>query len=139
HLPYDGTPVGTIYQAGAEIVDAAVAAAKAAAPTMRDLTRDERSGILRRAAGKLLERVEQFGKAISSESGKPIKEGRLAAERAASTLLFSAGEAHRLAGECVPMDASPAGNGHMAMTIREPLGVIAAITPFNFPLNLAMH
>ena len=57
----------------------------------------------------------------------------------AATLLFSAEEAHRLHGEVVPMDASPGGKGRWAMTVREPLGVIGAITPFNFPLNLAMH
>jgi acyl-CoA reductase-like NAD-dependent aldehyde dehydrogenase len=77
--------------------------------------------------------------AVSSETGKPIKEAQLEVERSAMTLLFSSEEAHRLRGEVVPMDASPAGKGHWAMTVREPLGVIAAITPFNFPLNLAMH
>jgi acyl-CoA reductase-like NAD-dependent aldehyde dehydrogenase len=138
-LPYDGTPVGTIFQATSEQVNAAVAAAKAAAPAMREMTAHERSAILRKAYDKLMGRLDEFGKAISSESGKPIKEGRLEAERSALTLLFSSEEAHRLHGEVVPMDASPAGKGHMAMTVREPLGVIAAITPFNFPLNLSMH
>lgn len=138
-LPYDGSTVGTIFQADKEQVDAAVAAAKAATRTMREMTLDERSGILRRAYLKLTERQEEFAKAISSESGKPIREGRIEADRSAMTLLFSSEEAHRLHGEVVPMDASPSGKGHWAMTIREPLGVIAAITPFNFPLNLAMH
>jgi acyl-CoA reductase-like NAD-dependent aldehyde dehydrogenase len=138
-LPYDGATVGTIYQATREEVDAAVAAAKAAAPLMREMTLAERSAILRKAYHRLLERQEEFAQAISSESGKPIKEGRLEADRSAMTLLFSAEEANRLHGEVVPMDASPAGKGHWAMTIREPLGVIAAITPFNFPLNLSMH
>jgi acyl-CoA reductase-like NAD-dependent aldehyde dehydrogenase len=139
HLPFDGSTVGTIFHAGKEQVEAAIAAAKAAAPIMREMTLDERSTILRKAYQLLLDRKEEFGKAISSESGKPIKEGRMEAERAAMTLLFSSEEAHRLHGEVVPMDASPAGKGHWAMTVREPLGVIAAITPFNFPLNLAMH
>jgi len=139
HLPFDGSTVGTIFQADKEQVEAAIAAAKAAAPIMREMTADERATILRKAYQRLLDRKEEFGKAISSESGKPIKEGRLEAERAAMTLLFSSEEAHRLHGEVVPMDASPAGKGHWAMTVREPVGVIAAITPFNFPLNLAMH
>lgn len=138
-LPFDGTPVGTIFQATAEQVEAAVAAAKSAAPIMRDMAACDRAAILRKAHEKLMSRLDEFGKAISSESGKPIKEGRLEAERAAWTLLFSAEEANRLHGEVVPMEASPAGKGHMAMTVREPLGVIAAITPFNFPLNLSMH
>lgn len=138
-LPYDGTPVGTIFQASAEQVDAAVAAAKAAAAVMREMTLDERSTILRKSYTRLLERQEEFAQAIASESGKPIKEARLEVSRSAQTLLFSSEEAHRLHGEVVPMEASPAGKGHWAMTVREPLGVIAAITPFNFPLNLSMH
>jgi acyl-CoA reductase-like NAD-dependent aldehyde dehydrogenase len=138
-LPYDGSEVGTIYQATKEQVDAAISAAVAAAPVMREMTLDERSTILRKAYQKLLDHRDEMAMAISSESGKPIKEARLEVERSAMTLLFSAEEAHRLRGEVVPMDASPAGKGHWAMTVREPVGVIAAITPFNFPLNLAMH
>jgi acyl-CoA reductase-like NAD-dependent aldehyde dehydrogenase len=138
-LPYDGSEVGTIYQATKEQVDAAIAAAVAAAPVMREMTLDERATILRKAYQRLLERRDEMAMAVSSETGKPIKEARLEVERSAMTLLFSSEEAHRLRGEVIPMDAAPAGKGHWAMTIREPLGVIAAVTPFNFPLNLAMH
>jgi acyl-CoA reductase-like NAD-dependent aldehyde dehydrogenase len=138
-LPYDGSVVGTIYQAAKAQVDAAIAAAAEAAPVMREMTLDERSTILRHAYDKLLERRDDMALAVSSETGKPIKEARIEVERAAITLLFAAEEAHRLHGEVVPMDASPSGKGRWAMTVREPLGVIAAITPFNFPLNLAMH
>ncbi|MBK9166017.1 MAG: aldehyde dehydrogenase family protein [Bryobacterales bacterium] len=138
-LPYDGSEVAIVYQASTEHIDAAIAAAVAAAPVMGELTLDERSVILRKAHQKLLERREEMARAVASECGKPIREARLETERAAATLLFSSEEAHRLRGEVVPMDASPAGKGRWAMTIREPLGVIAAITPFNFPLNLAMH
>lgn len=138
-IPYDGAPFATVFAAGPELLEQAVAAARKAAPVMRGLTRDARSSILRRAHALLLERAAAFARAISSESGKPLREGRLEVERAAATLLFSSEEAHRLAGEVVPMDASPAGAGRMALTVREPLGVIAAITPFNFPLNLSVH
>lgn len=138
-LPFDGSPVATIYRGGAEHVNAAVAAAKEAARTMREMTRDQRSAILRRAHDMLLAQRDAFAFAIVSECGKPVREARLEVERATYTLLFSSEEAHRLGGEVVPMDAEPAGKGHWAMTVREPLGVIAAITPFNFPLNLAMH
>ncbi len=138
-IPYDGAPFATVFAAGPELLEQAVAAARNAAPVMRGLTRDARSSILRRAHALLLERAAAFARAISSESGKPLREGRLEVERAAATLLFSSEEAHRLAGEVVPMDASPAGAGRMALTVREPLGVIAAITPFNFPLNLSVH
>lgn len=138
-IPYDGTPVATVYEASKEHVEAAVAAAVTAAPLMRELTLDERASILRRAYQKTLDRRDDLALSISSESGKPLREARLEVERASQTLLFSAEEAHRLAGEVVPMEASPAGKGRWAMTLREPLGVIAAITPFNFPLNLPMH
>lgn len=138
-LPFDGSPVATIYRGGAEHVNAAVAAAKDAAKIMREMTRDQRSAILRRAHDMLLAQRDAFAFAIVSECGKPVREARLEVERATYTLLFSSEEAHRLGGEVVPMDSEPAGKGHWAMTIREPLGVIAAITPFNFPLNLAMH
>jgi len=138
-LPYDGSEVGAIFEATREQVDAAMAAAVAAAPVMREMTLDERSAILRRAYQALLDDRDEMAMAVSSETGKPIKEAKFEVERSALTLLFSAEEAHRLHGEVVPMDASPTGKGHWAMTVREPLGVIAAITPFNFPLNLAMH
>src|SRR5512143_1056289 len=93
-LPYDGSVVGTIYQATPEQVDAAIGAAAAAAPVMREMTRDERSTILRRAWQKLLERAEDMALAVSSETGKPIKEARIEVDRAAHTLLFSSEEAH---------------------------------------------
>ena len=138
-LPWDGSPVGTVFLASPEQAEAAVSAAGAAAPAMREMTLDARSAILRKACDRLLERREAMALLVSSETGKPIREARIEVDRAAYTLLFSAEEAHRLSGEVVPMDASPAGKGRWAMTVREPLGVIVAITPFNFPLNLAMH
>ncbi|MEZ5400641.1 MAG: aldehyde dehydrogenase family protein [Bryobacteraceae bacterium] len=138
-LPYDGSRVATVYRAGAEDVDSAVEAAESAGGAMREMTRAERSAILRRAHEKLIARKEEFAKAIVAECGKPLKEARVEVDRASHTLLFSSEEANRLAGEEIPMDAEPHGKGHWAMTVREPVGVIAAITPFNFPLNLAMH
>jgi len=138
-LPYDGSQVATVYRATKEDVNRAVQAAVDAAPVMREMTRDERSAILRRVHQAMLERRDALAHAIVSECGKPMKEARIEAERAAYTILFSSEEAHRLVGEVVPMDAESIGKNHWAMTVREPLGVIAAITPFNFPLNLAMH
>ncbi len=138
-LPYDGSYVATVYRASDKEVDAAVAAAKAAAPIMRESTLDERATILRKAYERSLAAREELALAVSSECGKPIKEARIEVDRAAQTLLVSSEEAHRLHGEVVPMDAAPAGKNRWAMTVREPVGVIAAITPFNFPLNLAMH
>ena len=138
-VPYDGEAVAVVFRAGLAEAGAAVEAAAKAAPLMRSLTRDERSAILRSAAQRLRERKEEMARAITQECGKPLRESRIEVERAAQTLLFSSEEAHRLAGEVIPMDASPAGKGRWGMTVREPLGVIAAITPFNFPLNLSTH
>ncbi len=138
-LPYDGSEVARFHQAGPAELEAAVQAAARAAPLMREMSLAERSAILRRASERLEELREELALTVSSESGKPLREGYAEVDRAVSTLLFSAEEAHRLVGEAVPIDAAAAGKGRWAMTLREPLGVIAAITPFNFPLNLAMH
>jgi len=137
--PYDGAPFACVHRAGAKELEAAVQAAARAKSDMRALTAAARSDILYRAYRLLAGRTGEFGRTVSAESGKPLREGRLEAERAAQTLLFSAEQARALAGEVVPMDASEAGAGRMAMTVREPVGVIAAITPFNFPLNLSLH
>lgn len=138
-LPYDGSPIGEYQETPLHQLPAIAAAAQTAAVEMAALTREQRSAILRRAHAAFLEEKEPLARLKAQESGKPIREARTEAERAALTLLFSSEEAHRLCGEEIPMDASPAGAGRMALTIRQPLGVIAAITPFNFPLNLSMH
>ena len=138
-LPYDQSPFARVHDAGPTQLADALAAAERAARVMRDLTAAERAAILRRAHALLDSQSEEFARTISQESGKPLREARLEAARAAETLLFSSSEALRLAGEVVPMDAAQAGAGRLAFTLREPLGVIAAITPFNFPLNLSVH
>ena len=138
-VPFDGSHAGIVFEAGWDQVDAAIEAAVRAAPVMREMTRHGRSSILYRAHGLLEIRKEEMARAIAAESGKPLREARTEVDRGLFTLLFSAEEAHRLAGEEVPIDAHGAGGDRMGMTIREPLGVIAAITPFNFPLNLSLH
>ena len=82
---------------------------------------------------------EEAARTISAEAGKPMKAARVEAARAASTFTFAAVEARKLAGEVVPMDASPAGEGKLAFTLRLPIGIVGAISPFNFPLNLVAH
>jgi acyl-CoA reductase-like NAD-dependent aldehyde dehydrogenase len=138
-IPYDGSAAGTIYQAGPEQVNAAIEAALEAFPKMRAMSRHERSSIVYRAHAILKERADEMARAVASEAGKPIREARTEVERGLFTLLFSAEEAHRLHGEEIPMDAHPGGRGKTGLAVREPLGVIAAITPFNFPLNLSLH
>ena len=135
--PYSGEVVGRVAKAGA---DEARRAVDAAAAAMADpLPAHERAAILDRAAELLRERAEDAARTICAEAGKPLKAARVEAQRAVSTLTFAAVEARSLAGHTVPMDASAAGTGKLALTLRLPIGVVGAISPFNFPLNLVAH
>ncbi|HUI42726.1 MAG TPA: aldehyde dehydrogenase family protein [Terriglobia bacterium] len=138
-IPYDGTPVAEVYDADVSALERAVEAAEAGARAMAALTLYERAQILDRLRQLLAEHAGEFARLIASESGKPIREARTEVERGQQTLLASADAARGLHGEVVPMEASPSGKGRWAMTVREPLGIVGAITPFNFPLNLALH
>src|SRR5437879_5804392 len=99
----------------------------------------KRAEILVRVAGSLGRRLEEAAKLISDEAGQPLKAARVEAARAMSTYTMAAVEARKLAGEIVPMDASQAGEGKLAFTLRRPRGIVGAISPFNFPLNLVAH
>ncbi len=138
-LPYDGTIVGLVSHANGSHVDAAVASAQEGARAMAALANYERAELLLRIADEVKKDEAELARIISSETGKPIKEGRIEASRSVNTLIAAAHEARQLHGEVVPMDFAPGAKGRMAMTIREPLGVIGAITPFNFPFNLTLH
>jgi acyl-CoA reductase-like NAD-dependent aldehyde dehydrogenase len=98
-----------------------------------------RAEILEGVARLLAERHDELARTISAEAGKPLKAARVEAERAVSTFTHAAAEARGLAGDVVPMDASPVGAGKLAFTLRMPIGVVGAISPFNFPLNLVAH
>src|SRR5438094_6573295 len=135
--PYSGEVVGRVARAGAGEARRAVDAAEEA---MRNpLPAHKRAEILVRVAGYLGRRHEEAAQTICAEAGKPLKAARLEAARAMSTYTFSAVEARKLAGDVIPMDASQAGDGKLAFTLRRPLGVVGAISPFNFPLNLVAH
>ncbi|MEW6566898.1 MAG: aldehyde dehydrogenase family protein [Chloroflexota bacterium] len=136
---YTGEAFAALPQARREDVDAALAAATRAAPIMADLPAHKRYDILIRAAALLRERRDEFARTIAIEAGKALKYSRLEVDRAISTFTFAAEEAKRLHGETVPLDAIPAGEGYFGFYLRRPVGVIAAITPFNFPLNLVAH
>ncbi len=138
-LPYDGTPVGDVYDADEATIERAIVAAQAGARAMAALTLYERADLLDRVRQLLARDAEEFARLITSETGKPIREARTEAERSQQTLLASADAARSLHGETIPLEAAPTGKGRWAITVREPLGVIGAITPFNFPLNLALH
>ncbi|MGI5233548.1 aldehyde dehydrogenase family protein [Actinoallomurus sp. CA-142502] len=136
--PYDGSLVARVPAAGAGDVDQAVAAARTAL-ARDDFPRTDRIRVLEQTAAALNDRLEHFARAIACEAAKPITTARGEARRAVETFAFSAAEARRLAGEVVPMDASTAGIGKLGFTLRVPVGVVAAISPFNFPLNLVAH
>jgi len=135
--PFSGDVVGRVAKGGADEARRAVdAAAQALA---EPLPAHERARVLDAVAHLLAERQEDAARTISAEAGKPLKAARVEAQRAVSTFTFAAVEARKLTGETVPMDASPAGEGKLAFTIRVPIGVVGAISPFNFPLNLVAH
>jgi acyl-CoA reductase-like NAD-dependent aldehyde dehydrogenase len=135
--PYSGDVVGRVARAGASETQRAVdAAARAMSEPLPAYARAE---ILARTADLVAERQEEIARTICDEAGKPIKTARVEAERAVSTFQAAAAEARTLAGDVVPMDASPAGVGKVAYTARVPIGVVGAISPFNFPFNLVAH
>jgi acyl-CoA reductase-like NAD-dependent aldehyde dehydrogenase len=135
--PFDGSLIGRIPKCGPAEVDEAVAAATRALASPLPAWR--RAEILDTAARLLAERKDDFARTIAAEAAKPIKTARIEAARAVSTFTFSATEARKLAGEMVPLDASDAGEGKLGFVLRVPIGVVGAISPFNFPLNLVAH
>ncbi len=138
-LPYDGTLVAQVHEADEDTLNDAVAAAREGAKAMAKLTAFERAELLTRVHDIVRRDVAEYTRLICMETGKPIKEARVEAERSQQTLIACAIEARQLHGEVIPIDAAPIGKGRMAMTVREPVGVIGAITPFNVPMNLALH
>jgi acyl-CoA reductase-like NAD-dependent aldehyde dehydrogenase len=136
--PYDGRELARVPACGPEQVDAAVAAARLALHG-DPLPAWKRAEILDTAATLLAERVEEFARIVAEEAAKPIKTARVETTRAVSTFTFSATAARELSGEMIPMDASDAGVGKLGFTLRVPIGVVGAISPFNFPLNLVVH
>ncbi len=136
--PYDQSVIGEIPAMSTAQVDAAVARAKAALAA-GPLPLWKRAEVLDRAAGRLAARRDEFAEIIAREAAKPIKTARVEAERAVGTFQFAAAEARKLAGEMIPLDAIPAGEGKLGFTLRIPIGVVGAIAPFNFPLNLVVH
>jgi acyl-CoA reductase-like NAD-dependent aldehyde dehydrogenase len=135
--PYDGSLVGMVSAGDAQVVQQAVEAARRA--MTHPLTPYQRAEILARAAHLVEQRREDFARTIALEAGKPIRTARIEVARAVATLTFASIEARTLAGEVIPMSGTAAGVGKFAFTVREPVGVVGAITPFNFPLNLVCH
>jgi len=137
--PFNGSVIDTVPRATPADITAAIKSLAKGAQAMRNMPAHQRVDILRKAASLIRERQEELGRLISIEEGKVLAEGRIEASRGAETIDLSADEARRLHGETVPLDSTPSGVGKLGFTLRVPCGIVAAITPFNFPLNLVAH
>jgi acyl-CoA reductase-like NAD-dependent aldehyde dehydrogenase len=137
--PYDGTVIAHVIQARREHADAAIAASVKAFGTTRRLPAFERQRVLRRVAQSISERRDEFSRTLAQEAGKPIKLARIEVDRAVFIFNVAAEEATRIYGEYLPLDWQESTAGRWGMVKRFPLGPVAGITPFNFPLNLVAH
>ncbi len=136
---YDGSLVGVVPTATKDDLNRAIEAAQRTEDVMADMPAYKRAEILQRTAVLIRERAEDIAKTVAAEAGKALKFARAEVERAATVFVIAAEEAKRLHGETIPLDAVPAGEGYFGFWTRRPVGVIAAISPFNFPINLVAH
>jgi len=137
--PFDHSVVDTVPKADAADVDRALSGAVEGAEIMRKMPAYDRFCILRKTAQIMQDRIDQFAQTISTEEGKILADARGEATRAIQTVELSGEEAKRLGGEVLPLDGAPGCARHFGFTLRIPCGVVAAISPFNFPLNLVCH
>jgi acyl-CoA reductase-like NAD-dependent aldehyde dehydrogenase len=137
--PYDQSAIAQVFQGKRQHAEAAIAAAVKAFGTTRRLPAFERQRVLRQVAQTITERKDEFSRTLAQESGKPIKAARTEVERAIFTFQVAAEESTRIYGEFLPLDWQEFTAGRWGIVRRFPLGPIAGITPFNFPLNLVAH
>lgn len=137
--PWDGSEIARMPTTTPEEADKVLDRARAAAAVFRWEPAWKRARILERTSHLIEDNAEQIARIIAAEGGKPLKDARVEAMRGASTFRWASEEAKRTAGELIEMDADPSGENRFGWTIREPRGVIVAISPFNFPLNLVAH
>lgn len=138
--PFSGEVIAAVAQADEKAIKLGIAQAhETFHSVMKKMPAHKRSQILANAARLLTEQLEDFARTIALEGGKPIKDARIEVSRAVMTFTIASEEALRLDGEQIPMDRQVGNEGRIGMIMREPIGVIGAITPFNFPLNLVAH
>ncbi|WP_260631251.1 aldehyde dehydrogenase family protein [Bacillus sp. S/N-304-OC-R1] len=137
--PYSGKEIAEIPAATVEEVDMGLEAAFNARKTMAVMPSHQRAQILEKVVFLLEKRADEAAEIIATEAAKPISAAKAEVARTIQTYKFAAEEAKRIHGETIPLDAAPGGEGRLAYTVREPIGVIVAITPFNFPMNLVAH
>jgi glyceraldehyde-3-phosphate dehydrogenase (NADP+) len=137
--PFDASLIDEVACAGRDDIEEALASAEKARGVVARLTRNERALILRRTSESLIEQEEALSIILAKEVGKTLAEARAEVERASTTFGFAAEEARRLAGDVIPFDAAAGGTSRRGFSLKVPIGTVVAITPFNFPLNLAAH
>jgi acyl-CoA reductase-like NAD-dependent aldehyde dehydrogenase len=137
--PYSRDLLAEVASAEPHQVQEAISAADRAFLTWREVPAYVRAEILEKVVRILKEEKEECARIIAKEAAKPIKTARAEVDRTIMTYQFASAEARRIHGETIPLDAAPGGENRVTYTVREPLGVIAAITPFNFPMNLVAH
>ena len=137
--PYNGEVIDTIPIAHLQTAQKAIGEANNAKNSLFEMSAFKISNKLFNVCEKLKENRKDFAKLLTLEIGKPINESLVEVDRSVETLKLAAEEAKRIYGESVPLDAGLNGKGFFAFTQRLPLGVVAAITPFNYPLNLTIH
>ncbi|WP_417381727.1 aldehyde dehydrogenase family protein [Gimesia sp.] len=137
--PFDQSVIDTIPQGSSDDVANAVAVLEQGARIMKSMTAYERSQILQKASELMLERKDDFARTISLEEGKVLAESQVEAIRSAEVIRLSGEEARRMTGEMIPLEGNAGGQNKLGFTLRIPCGIVAAITPFNFPLNLVSH
>lgn len=137
--PFDGAEIGAVCLAGAADIEDAIAAASAAFAITKRMPTFERADVCRKVGGALLARREELAMGMCVEGGKPISDARAEVDRAAHCFEVAASEAENMGGEMMPLDLRASSPGRFGVTRRVPIGPISAISPFNFPLNLAVH
>ncbi|SDK48494.1 aldehyde dehydrogenase family protein [Sediminibacillus albus] len=135
---YTQKPFAKVYKAGEKDVDRAISSAETAYKK-HQLTPYKRYQLLKKVSELLIQNKEDLAQTITKEAGKPLKQARTEIERGAQTFEVAAEEAKRISGEGIPVEAAPGSENRMAFTIKVPVGVVGAISPFNFPLNLVAH
>ncbi|MFD0826216.1 aldehyde dehydrogenase family protein [Neobacillus sp. M.A.Huq-85] len=139
YSPYNNELLAEIAYADAQDVDDAIAAAEKARPVMAKMPAHQRASILEKLVELLTKNEEECTRLLALEAAKPWTTAKAEVARTIMTYKFAAEEARRIHGETIPLDAAPGGEGRITFTLREPVGVVAAITPFNFPMNLVAH
>ena len=137
--PYDNALVAKVPLADGAAFDAAASAAVAAAPAMARMPAYERAALLMRVSAAIAASRESIAKTLAAEAGKPLKDALIETDRATMTFQVAAEEARRLSGEVIPLDLAAHGANRIGIVRRYPIGPVAAISPFNFPLNLSAH